>query len=44
MILNSTFELLKLLDISENDVTTMDAQDIYFSKGFTQEDLNDLKF
>ena len=36
--------LLNKLGISRDEVTTLDAQDIYMSLGFTQEDLNDLKF
>ena len=38
------FALLKLLDISEDEVTTMDAQDIYLANGYTKEDMNDLRF
>ena len=40
----AVFELLKLLNIAEDEVTTMDAQDIYLANGFTLEDLNDLRF
>ncbi len=40
----AVFELLKLLEISEDDVTTMDAQDIYLANGYTLEDLNNLRF
>ena len=40
----AVFSLLKLLGIQEDDVTTMDAQDIYLANGYTLEDLNDLKF
>jgi adenylate cyclase class 2 len=37
-------EVLNKLDIDVSETTTMDAQDIYLSKGYTQEDLNDLRF
>jgi adenylate cyclase class 2 len=37
-------EVLNKLDIDISSTTTMDAQDIYLSKGYTQEDLNDLRF
>lgn len=37
-------KILEKLDIKIQDTTTMDAQDIYLSKGFTLEDLNNLKF
>lgn len=40
----AVFDLLKLLGINENDVTTMDAQDIYLANGYTLEDMNDLRF
>ncbi len=40
----SVLDLLKLLKIDENRITTMDAQDIYLANGFTLEDLNNLKF
>ncbi len=40
----AVFALLKLLDISEDEVTTMDAQDIYLANGYTLEDMNDLRF
>ncbi|MBQ9313745.1 MAG: CYTH domain-containing protein [Clostridia bacterium] len=40
----AVLHILKLLEINESDVTTMDAQDIYLAKGYTLEDLNDLKF
>ena len=40
----SVLDLLKLLEIDENRITTMDAQDIYLANGFTLEDLNSLKF
>ena len=40
----SVLDLLKLLEIDENRITTMDAQDIYLANGFTLEDLNNLKF
>ncbi len=40
----AVFSLLKLLGIEEDDVTTMDAQDIYLANGYTLDDLNDLKF
>mgnify|MGYP004685779227 FL=1 len=40
----SVQDLLKLLEIDENSITTMDAQDIYLANGFTLEDLNNLKF
>ena len=44
---NSKEEVIKILDklnIPLEDTTTMDAQDIYLSKGFSLEDLNNLKF
>ncbi len=37
-------EVIELLGYAYNEATTMDAQDIYLSKGYTKEDLNDLKF
>lgn len=37
-------EVIKLLDFNYNDAVTQDAQDIYMSLGYTQEDLNNLKF
>jgi hypothetical protein len=37
-------ELLNKLNIDLDATTTMDAQDIYLSKGYTQGQLNDLKF
>jgi adenylate cyclase class 2 len=37
-------ELLNKLYIDLDTTTTMDAQDIYLSKGYTQEQLNDLRF
>lgn len=37
-------KVLKKLDINIEDTTTMNAQDIYLSLGYTQEDLNNLKF
>ena len=40
----AVFSLLKQLDIKEEDVTTMDAQDLYLANGYTLEDMNDLKF
>lgn len=40
----SVQDLLKLLEIDENSITTMNAQDIYLANGFTLEDLNNLKF
>lgn len=40
----SVLDLLKLLEIDENSITTMDVQDIYLASGFTLEDLNNLKF
>jgi len=40
----AVFSLLKSLDIAEDEVTTMDAQDIYLANGYTLEDLNNLKF
>lgn len=36
--------ILQKLEIPLEKTTTMDAQDIYLSKGFTLEDLNNLKF
>lgn len=38
------FNLLKKLNIDKNQITTMDAQDIYLSKGYTLEELNNLTF
>lgn len=40
----SAQDLLKFLEIDENSITTMDAQDIYLANGFTLEELNNLKF
>lgn len=40
----AVFSLLKSLDIVEDEVTTMDAQDIYLANGYNLEDLNNLKF
>lgn len=40
----SVLDLLKLLEIDENRITTMDVQDIYLANGFTLEDLNNLRF
>ncbi|MBQ9266984.1 MAG: CYTH domain-containing protein [Clostridia bacterium] len=40
----AVFEILKVLNIDEKDVTTMDAQDIYLANGYTLEDMNDLRF
>lgn len=37
-------KVLKKLNINIEDTTTMNAQDIYLSLGYTQEDLNNLKF
>ena len=37
-------EVFKLLDLDYKDAITDDAQDIYMSMGYTQEDLNNLKF
>lgn len=37
-------EVISLLGFDYNDATTDDAQDIYMGKGYTQEDLNNLKF
>ena len=37
-------KVIRKLGYSEEDITTMDAQDIYLSQGYTQEDLNDLHF
>ena len=37
-------EVISLLGYDYEDATTDDAQDIYMSKGYTQEDLNNLKF
>lgn len=37
-------KVLKKLNINIEDTTTMNAQDIYLSIGYTQEDLNNLKF
>ena len=40
----AVLDILQKLDIPLENTTTMDAQDIYLSKGFTLEDLNNLKF
>ena len=40
----AVYSVLKLLGIEEDDVTTMNAQDIYLANGYTLDDLNDLKF
>lgn len=40
----AVINLLDKLEINLEETTTMDAQDIYLSKGFTLEDLNNLKF
>ncbi len=37
-------EVIKLLGFDYKDAITDDAQDIYMSMGYTQEDLNNLKF
>ena len=37
-------EVIALLGFDYNDAVTQDAQDIYMSLGYTQEDLNNLKF
>ena len=37
-------EVIKLLGFDYKDTVTDDAQDIYMSLGYTQEDLNNLKF
>ena len=37
-------KVIKKLGYTEDDITTMDAQDIYLSCGYTQDDLNDLHF
>ena len=37
-------EALEKLNIGIEETTTMDAQDLYLSKGFTLEELNNLKF
>ena len=37
-------EVIDLLGFSYNDAVTQDAQDIYMSLGYIQEDLNNLKF
>lgn len=36
--------VIKLLNLDYKDAITDNAQDIYMSKGYTQEDLNNLKF
>jgi len=36
--------VLNKLNIDMKDTTTMNAQDIYLSLGYTQEDMNDLRF
>lgn len=40
----AVLDILQKLEIPLKNTTTMDAQDIYLSKGFTLEDLNDLRF
>lgn len=40
----SLYAVLDKLGIPHTNVTTMDTQDIYLSKGFTLEDMNNLKF
>ena len=40
----AVIKLLEKLEINIEETTTMDAQDIYLSKGFSLEDLNNLKF
>ena len=37
-------EVFKILDLDYKDAITDNAQDIYMSMGYTQEDLNNLKF
>ena len=37
-------EVFKILDLDYKDAITDNAQDIYMSLGYTQEDLNNLKF
>ena len=37
-------EVIKILEFDYKDAVTQDAQDIYMSLGYTQEDLNNLKF
>ena len=37
-------EVIKILGFDYKDAVTEDAQDIYMSLGYTQEDLNNLKF
>lgn len=37
-------EVIKLLGFDYNDAVTDDVQDIYIKKGYTKEDLNNLKF
>ena len=37
-------DVIALLDFDYNDAVTQDAQDIYMSLGYTQEELNNLKF
>lgn len=38
------YAVLELLNISKEETTTMDPQDIYLANGFTLEDMNWLKF
>lgn len=40
----AVLKILDKLNIGLDEVTTMDAQDIYLSKGFTLQDLDNLKF
>ncbi len=40
----AVLNMLKKLGLDESKITTMDAQDIYLSKGYTKEDLNYLVF
>ena len=37
-------EVIKILEFDYKDAVTLDAQAIYMSLGYTQEDLNNLKF
>lgn len=37
-------EVIKILEFDYKDAVTADAQDLYIGLGFTQEDLNNLKF
>lgn len=41
---DAVLKVLEKLNIDIKDTTTMDVQSLYLSKGFTLEDMNNLKF